>query len=454
MTTSKSESLASILKGLPAATRYCVAYSGGVDSHVLLHLLATHPVAPGVGLTAVHVDHQIQHQSGDWTLHCRAVCEELGVAFECLRVDGRARRGESPEAAARRARYRALADWLPGDAVLLTAQHRDDQAETLLLQLFRGAGPRGLAAMPPLAPLGRGRMARPLLSATRQAVLDYAQRHRLCWVEDPSNTDLRYDRNLLRHKVMPLLHQHWPGIGRVLARAAGLQADQAELARALAEHDRQTCTPADGRSDQLDCRALGALDPARQRNLLRHWLQDYGLPLPSYAVLEQVRDTMQDARRDASPCVRWPGAEVRRFRDALYAMRPLPSPDPGMRFSWDISRPLDLPQAGGRLVAGGNGDPGLRIAAGAPVEIRFRQGGERLQPAGRHEHHQLKKLFQEWGVPDWERGLVPLIYAGGELVAVAGLCVCEGFQAAAGEGGYRIIWSRLDRGAIEDGEPG
>jgi tRNA(Ile)-lysidine synthase len=440
---SKNEPLALVLNSLPAANRYCVAYSGGVDSHVLLHLLATHTGDLVGKLNAVHVDHQIQRQSGDWGLHCRAICKELGVAFECLQVDAKPHPGESPEAAARRARYQALADWLPQDAVLLTAQHRDDQAETLLIQLFRGAGPRGLAAMPKLTLLGRGKMARPLLYCTRQAILDYACRHKLCWVEDPSNRDLRYDRNLLRHQVMPLLRQHWPGIDAVLARAASLQAEQVKLAQALAELDQRQCQPIE-KSDQLNCDAVLALEPARQGNLLRHWLYNLGLPLPTHSVLEQLRDNVLQARGDATPCVRWSDAEVRRYQNRLYAMSPLPVHDAVARQMWDIRQPLSLPRAGGRLSAVACSGRGLRVDQNSRLQIRFRQGGETLQPAGRREHHSLKKLFQEWQVPPWERARVPLIYCNGELVAIAGLCVCEGFQVNHGEPGYRIIWSRIE----------
>jgi len=445
VTTSKNDSLLTILERLPAAQQYCVAYSGGVDSHVLLHLLAANTGKLCATVSAVHVDHQIQHRSCDWTLHCRAICEELGVRFECLQVDGKPRPGESPEAAARRARYQALADWLSPDAVLLTAQHRDDQAETLLLQLFRGAGPRGLAAMPALAPLGRGKMARPFLTQTRRTILDYAHRHRLCWVEDPSNADLRYDRNLLRHKFMPLLQQHWRGIGPVLARAAGLQADQAQLAQALADIDRQACVPT-GRKNQLNCEAVRILSPARQRNLLRDWLEANGLPLPSYRVLEQMRDAVLNARRDTSPCVSWAGAEVRKYRAYLYAMPALLVPDTAVRLSWDIRQPLDLPQAGGILSAVAATGDGLRVDRNAPLEIRFRQGGEVLQPTGRRGHHALKKLFQEWGVPVWERPRTPLVYCDGVLVAVAGRCVCESFQVGPGELGYRLQWHQLAAG--------
>ncbi|MGI9321112.1 MAG: tRNA lysidine(34) synthetase TilS, partial [Thiogranum sp.] len=218
MNSSKSKlTVEHLLKKLPRAREYWVAFSGGVDSHVLLHLLAeARRQLPG-SLAAVHVNHQIQQQSGDWEIHCRSVCEELRVPFHLLRVQGKARAGESPEAAARTARYRALADWLPTDAVLTTAQHRDDQAETLLLQLFRGSGPRGLAAMPENSALGRGRLLRPFLETSRQAIVSYARAHRLRWIEDPSNTDTRYDRNLLRQRIMPELQQQWPGLSKVLA---------------------------------------------------------------------------------------------------------------------------------------------------------------------------------------------------------------------------------------------
>ena len=212
--------LKTALSACPGTPHYWVAFSGGVDSHVLLHLLAAQRAALPGPLGAVHVNHQLQRQSGDWEIHCRAVCEELEVRFQALQVEAHPRRGESPEAAARTARYQGLIDWLPRAAVLVTAQHLEDQAETLLLQLFRGAGPRGLAAMPERARLGRGWLVRPLLDVPRAAIRAYAEQQRLRWVEDPSNTELRYDRNLLRQRVMPDLQQHWPGITRVLARAA------------------------------------------------------------------------------------------------------------------------------------------------------------------------------------------------------------------------------------------
>ncbi|MFQ5644828.1 MAG: tRNA lysidine(34) synthetase TilS [Thiogranum sp.] len=430
-----------VLQQLPPAPHYHVAFSGGVDSHVLLHLLACQRDALPGTLAAVHVNHRIQQRSGDWEVHCRSVCEELDIPCHFLRVNGKARRGESPEAAARSARYRALADWLPAASVLLTAQHRDDQAETLLLQLLRGAGPRGLAAMPAVAGLGAGRLARPLLDLRRADILDYAHRHRLCWVEDPSNTDTRYDRNLLRHRIMPELQQHWPGVSRVLARAASHQADQLEIADALAAQD---CTGCDCAGAGLSLAGLRSLSPARQRNLIRFQVAEQGLPLPSQVVLERILEEMLASRADASPCVRWPGAEVRRFRERLFIMAPLPVQDTADCYRWDFRAPLVLEKAGGVLSASPVAGKGIRLPTGSSdVQVRFRQGGEVLQPAGRGHHHSLKKLFQEWRVPAWERERVPLVYQGEQLVAVTGLCVCEGFQSGPDEPGLALDWSRM-----------
>ena len=430
-----------VLNLLPRAPHYHVAFSGGVDSHVLLHLLAEQRDALPGRLAAVHVNYHIQQHSGDWEIHCRSVCEELDIPCRFMRVDGKARRGESPEAAARTARYRALADWLPADAILLAAQHQDDQAETLLLQLLRGAGPRGLAAMPVVASLGNGRLVRPLLDFRRRDILEYAHQHQLRWVEDPSNTDTRYDRNLLRHRIMPELQQHWPGLSKVLARAAAHQADQLELADALAVQDCASCRCADASLSLLELRVLS---PARQRNLIRYQVAALGLSMPSQAVLDRILEEVLSSREDARPCVHWSGAEVRRFHDRLFIMAPLPAQDPASRYAWDLRDPLLLEHAGGLLSANPVTGEGMRVPANIDdVQVRFRQGGERLQPAGRAHHHALKKLFQEWRVPDWERERVPLVYQGEQLVAVAGLCVCEGFQTGVNEQGLGLHWSRM-----------
>ncbi len=430
-----------ILKKLPRSNEYRVAYSGGIDSHVLLFLLARiRDQLPGE-LIAVYVDHGIQQQSGDWEIHCRATCAELGVRFQSIRVEGRSRRGESPEAAARAARYRGLAAGLPRDAILLTAQHRDDQAETLLLQLFRGAGVRGLASMPEQMPFGQGRLVRPLLSSSRQEIVACARQHRLHWVEDPSNTELHYDRNFVRRQLLPQLLERWPSIAVTLSRAASHQADQLELAAVVATQDHQLCLDRHPLRLKLDQTRL--LSAARQRNLLRFWIEHNGYPLPSSAVVERILQETLHCRSDASPLVHWPGAEIRRYRNSLYLMAPLPSHDAAQIIPWKPDAALQLKHAGGELTSSGKPGEGLIVeASAAELSIRFRQGGERLQPAGRGQRHALKKLLQEWQVPPWERSRIPLIYIGGTLVAVAGLCIADGFLAAADETGRVLHWSR------------
>ncbi len=286
-----------------------------------------------------------------------------------------------------------------------------------------------------------GWLVRPLLDVRRAAIRAYAEQQRLRWVEDPSNTELRYDRNLLRQRVMPDLQQHWPGIARVLARAAAHQADQLELADTLAALDLGDCGLKDGRC--LSLASLGELSAARQRNLLRYWIAARHLPLPPRVVLERIRAEILPSRDDARPLVHWSGAEVRRFRDRLYVMAPLPDPDAAAVRRWDLAEPLALADAGGLLAAQPVAAGGLRSPAqGSRIEVRFRRGGETLQPAGRAHHHELKKLFQEWDVPAWERGRVPLLYIDGTLAAVAGLCVCEGFQTRASQPGLALHWSR------------
>ncbi len=427
---------------LPPAPAYWVAFSGGLDSRVLLELLARDRARLPGPLGAVHIDHGLQADSARWDEHCRRVCERLGIDYAGLRVDAAPAAGQSPEAAAREARYRALREWLPGGAVLLTAQHRDDQAETLLLQLLRGAGPKGLAGMPARAPFGAGLLLRPLLEVPRQALRAWALERGLDWIEDPSNADTRYDRNYLRHRVLPVLAQRWPAAARTLARAAAQQAEQAGLAQALAAIDLRDCRAAG--ADRLSVARLEALPEPRRSNLLRRWVAERGLPPPPRRVLARVTPELLRCRADAIPCVHWPGAELRRFRDHLYLSAPLPPPPAGVRLEWRPAGSLELPAAGGVLEARAVAGRGLDAARfGEVLEIRFRRGGERLRPAGRGHRHALKKLLQEAGVPAWERVRLPLVYAAGELVAVPGLWVAEGCQAGPGQPGLALEWSRL-----------
>lgn len=450
--------------------RYWIAFSGGLDSSVLLHAMASlrqmsphqppqqaaHPsthkavtaaaVPAGTELHAVHIHHGLQSAADDWAGHCRSVCAAYAIPFTLLRVDAGAGQGQSPEAAAREARYQALASLMrPGD-VLLTAQHADDQAETVLLQLLRGAGPKGLAAMPASAAFAQGRLLRPLLEVSRRQLHAYAVEQGLCWKEDPSNADLGFNRNYLRHQVLPALQARWPSLSRTLARSAQLCAESAELDEAWARRDLEQLVSAQGRCLHLP--ALSALPAARRHNVLRFWLHGLGLPLPSRAHLQRIVHELIPAADDAEPLVHWPGAEVRRYRDGLYAMPPL-SPEPhDRRLAWPDARvALALPQGLGqlRLVPGQGSatkNTGIRRAAlaDARLEVRFRQGGERCRLPWRRGSHRLKHLLQEAGIVPWQRPRLPLLYLNGELAVVADLWVCEAFAAHGDEPALIIHW--------------
>jgi tRNA(Ile)-lysidine synthase len=430
------------LSGCPGPECYWVAYSGGMDSHVLLHALVSIREALDSPIGAVHVDHGLHADAGLWKAHCRRVCKTLAVPFVSLQVDARHSAGESPEAAARTARYAALQDWLPPGGCLLTAQHRDDQAETLLLQLLRGSGVKGLAAMPAMADFGAGQLRRPLLGHDRQQLLDYALENDLDWVDDPSNQDTGLDRNFLRHRIMPELRERWPGLSASLARSAR---HCAEAARTLAQLAVQDLATVAGDSTQtLQVSALQRLSMERRRNALRHWFMQRCGSTPSTAVFERIVHDVLECRADAEPCVRWGGHELRRYRDQVYLLGESPGAVSSLLLEWQLPQPLALPGSGGTLSVTREAGRGIRAAAmtGNRLRVGFRRGGERCRPAGRRHHHSLKKLFQEHGMPPWERARIPLIYIDNELAAVTGLWVCESFEAAQGEPGLVIHWDK------------
>jgi tRNA(Ile)-lysidine synthase len=443
------DALLSVLHGFPPAPRYWVAYSGGLDSGALLHALARgRDRLPGE-LRAVHVNHGLHADAGRWAARCEGVCAGLGVPFE-LRVVSAAEgaAGAGPEAAARDARYAALAAVLGRGDALLTGHNQDDQAETVLLHLLRGSGPEGLAGMPARRPLGGGWLLRPLLAWRRVALEAFARAEALDWIDDPSNREDRFDRNFLRNAVMPLLHLRWPAVSTVLARAAGHQGDASRCLEALARDDlRRARGEAPG---TLSVSALRELPEPRRRAVVRAWLRGLGLPSPAAAHLDRVLRDAVDARPDATPCVAWPGAEVRRHRDTLMARLPARAGAPVTAWRWSLGEVIRLP--GGVLDAQpgtGRGVSVDRVGAGE-VTVRLRRGGERCRLPGRGHRHALKKLLQAERVPTWARESLPLVYVDGELAAVAGLWICEPFAAGPGEAGWMIRW-RPDRG-VASGE--
>ena len=428
--------LAQLLPG-QAAARYCVAFSGGADSTALLHALAQLR-GQALHLRALHVNHHLQPNADQWATHAASVAARLDVPLQVLDVRSAARKGESPEAAARVRRYDLIADALQPDELLLTAHHRDDQLETFLLQLIRGAGVAGLAAMPAKARFARSWHLRPLLDVTRAALVDYVRRTGLEWIEDTSNTDTRFDRNFLRVQVLPALRERWPGIAANVARSAAHMAEARELLDEIASSDL-----ADSRAGTtLQCAALRALDNAHQRNALRYWLRELGFTLPSAARLEEIAVGVLHARPDASPVVRWPAAEVRRYRDRLYALAPLPpAPRNGITWDWKQNPRLELAAGLGILKLGRSGG-GLRVRElPCPLRIEWRSPGAKLRPQPDRPARTLRYLFQESGVVPWMRSRVPILVSGQRLIAVAGLGVDVEFHPAGSQTDLRLQWS-------------
>ncbi len=432
------------LQRLPLPRRYLVAFSGGLDSAALLHALWRLSASRSIRLKALHIDHGLHPDSAAWGAHCAAFCAARAIAFEGIPLTLPPAPGESLEAAARTARYAALKARMGCEDMLLTAQHRDDQAETVLLQLLRGSGPAGLAAMPECIGFGPGWLARPLLGASREAIRRYAEAQGLSWCEDPSNADPRFDRNFLRLQVMPLLKSRWPGLDQTLSRSAAHCAEAQGLLEECAAQDLGAVLTAGFQGEPaLDLAALRARSPAQQKALLRAWIGRRGLPLPNAGRLQEVLQQALSAAAERSPAIRWPGAEARRYRGLLYLMPALPTADAGRIIEWSLGEVLDLPLGLGSLAAA---PAPLGVCAQAwrqgPAEVAFRRGGERCRPAPKRSRRDLKRLFQEAGVPPWLRPIWPLIYLDGRLAAVPGLWVCDDFRAAPGAPAMRLDWHR------------
>lgn len=412
------------------APAWRVAFSGGLDSTVLLHLLASLARREALPpLSAIHIHHGLQAAAETWPLHCRRLCDALGVPLYIQSVE--VAPGASLERAARDARYAAFAAALGSGEVLLAAQHRDDQAETLLFRLLRGAGVQGLAGMPASRPLGAGYLLRPLLQCSRAELQAYAAEHRLVWLDDPSNADCRFSRNYLRHRLMPVLAARWPQVAATVARSAEHLREAAQLLDELAQQDLTLAQPSAEfawlKLPSLPLEPLRALSPARQRNALRYWLR--GLtPMPDsehWAGWQALRD----AADDAAPVWHLAAGELRRADERLWWLsgdwlRAPASPTLRLRTNW----PLQLPGNGCVRIEG-------RLPAAGDWRLAYRQGGELMDLPGRG-HRDLKRLLNERRVPAFVRGRLPLLLYAGEVQAVANLPGLDG----PGDGRWRLLW--------------
>lgn len=400
--------------------RIIVAFSGGMDSTVLLHAVAQASVGSGVLLLAAHVDHGLHPDSAQWETRCRDVVAKLGIEYRSQRVVLNRQDGSGPEATARDARYAWLGSLMQTGDWLLSAHHETDQAETLLLNLMRGSGLTGLAGMGSMRRFSKGFLVRPLLGVPGDDIRAYAEEHELRWSEDPSNADTNLDRNYLRKEILPLLAARWPAVVARLRQSADLAAESSELLSVLADLD----LAASPSSNRLDIRSLTDRSGPRLRNAIRQAVRKCGLAPPPASRLYQVEHEMIPAKDDAQPLVAWPGGEIRRFRDHLYILSPATTSSPLPGGTLRPGMPLDLGEGNGTLMLEPCASGGIASSIAANgLDIRYRQGGEVIRMANRSQHHKLKNLFQEKAIVPWMRERLPLLYAGEKLVAVADLWI-------------------------------
>ncbi len=419
------------LAGYPDVRRWLIGYSGGLDSRVLAEL-AARTLEPS-RILLLHVNHHLQSESDVWAAQAVDQARALGVAIRVLDVAP----ASASEADAREARYGAFArECEPGDMLLL-GHHADDQAETLLLRLMRGAGAKGLAGMPRQRALGEAQLLRPLLGVSRSELQAWARVQGLSWVEDPSNSAVDYDRNFIRHRVLTPLMQRWPDAPARMGRSAGLLEETAGLLEELAQDDLKGCLITQA---GLSGMALSALSVARQRNLLRYWLAGRTGVTVNAALLARIEQELLQAAPDRQPELRLGEYRLRRYRGDLFLHTEVPIAGPAALVQVVLA-PDEIVLAHGRLSISVGCDaavPRLRTLEG--LGLRYRREGERCRPAGRSGSHPLKKLFQEYGVLPWLRNAWPLLVCDDEIVAAPGLWVCEGWQAEPGDVGYVIDW--------------
>lgn len=431
------DALAATFVRLPTAHHYWLGYSGGLDSHVLLVLMQALRKQRTIHFTAVHVNHGLHPDADEWQQHCQRVCDDLAVELVIQKVDARAPVGHSPEAYARQCRYDALAHLMQANDMLLTAHHCDDQAETLILQLLRGAGPAGLASMPGCKEFADGWHARPLLNVTRSMLREFATRHNLDWIEDSSNEDTDLDRNFVRHRVMPLLRERWPSVSVTLGRAADLQASAAGLLRDFAEQDFSHVAGDNEKTIRID--PLLELGRDRVMNCLRYWLLRNHAPAAGRVHLEAVLDEVIASREDSEACVRWADVEIRKYRGQLYLLEQQDDAQDLLCLEWHPGESFHTPA--GMLTSVPVTGSGIRVdkRENDHYQIRYRQGGEKIRPAGKRDTRELKKLLQESGVAPWQRNRLPLIFHNDQLVAVPGVCVADEFAATGNEPGWELV---------------
>ncbi|MEG3592491.1 MAG: tRNA lysidine(34) synthetase TilS [Pseudomonadota bacterium] len=418
-----AEKLQAILKtnfDKPNIKTLVIAYSGGLDSTVLLHAMSSLRSCLKLDVVAVHVNHSLHENSKAWAEHCKNFCKHLDVNLTVLTIDVKLSKDTSPEEAARNARYKSLHSVLTENKMLLTAHHRDDQAETVILQMLRGSGTSGLASMPALNKSDSIYHARPLLDFSKKELFNYASEQKLSWITDDSNLDVDIDRNFIRREVIPTIKKRWPSFDKTLSRVARNQARADTLLHVLASKDFESIFLHDKRD--IDLRKIKELSFEQQQNVIRFWVKQNNFLPPSESQVREMIRTVIVSDIEKTPCIVLGNSEVRRYRNKISIMAPLKQHDPQIILKWSRGECLNIPNLDMQLAW-------QDLQSQCPaildnVEVRFRLGGESCRPRGRKQHHSLKKLMQEEGIPSWERDRIPLVYHDEKLRLVWGYWEC------------------------------
>lgn len=401
--------------------KYVLAFSGGLDSTVLLYCM----YRLRLPIQVVHVNHHLQSECDYWEAHCNQICKlwEIDYCTRHIKVDKDSK--GSIEENARKARYEELKHFVNESTCLVTAHHMNDLAETLLLQLLRGAGPAGLAAMGTKQKFSNGSHLRPLLDYTRSELQVFSNEHSLEWVDDPSNELLHYDRNYLRRKVLPIIFDRWPAALQTISRSSALQADAIKCLHELAELDLRDALMGD--SKILDIASLQKLSDERLSNALRGWMRKHNMRTPSKRVIQHIiNDIVKNRELDTSPFQAWSDGEIRRYRNHIFLMRPLSRHDATQVLNWKLDQSLYIESINKTLKKSDLKPIKKQLSDDVKeLKVRFRTGGERLKPFGKKHHRSLKNLFQEANIPPWERDRIPLIYLNDKLIYVFGFWVAD-----------------------------
>jgi tRNA(Ile)-lysidine synthase len=435
-----------------SAYRHCqtwfVAYSGGLDSSVLLKLLvdlrAIDDSIPA--LQVIHVNHGLSANAHQWQKHCIETCEEYDVPLSVFQVDIEADLRLGVEAAARKVRYGVFERQLAKTDVLLMAHHLDDQLETFFLRLFRGAGIDGLTSIPQQRSLGQGQLVRPLLGQSRASLEKLAEYLTVSWVDDESNTDTRFDRNFLRHELIPVIEKRWPAYRQTMSRTLDHLQSSRGLLSAVASEKLACCESVVSGQPVLLFSELVAAGTEQASLTLRSWLKKYRFDAPRSEQIKEFLQQLQHSDTDAQPRLSGHGYELRRYDGGVYLLLPETEFDESLVLPLDVTSPGTSSSVSvlgvGQLSFKAKLGKGIKSNWNKPLSISFRRGGERCQPVGRAHSQSLKKLFQEYKVEPWWRDRVPLIYTGGDLMAVGDYWVCEGTWVSADEEGFGLAWQR------------